>query len=769
MRTLLRPILVIVVLGAAFAFDTSSSTMSSRTLASNANADGYEDLSGYWLMVLERTDSGGKAEVFKAPLRGLPIKLPGILQAQNFGDEISLKTPWIATLYDRYWNLREDYKAYTDSGKVRVPFLSQPPRHYVGVAWYQREIQIPSYLQGRRIVLTLERPHWETTVWVDDRKIGSDRSLVAPHIYDLGTVTPGKHRLTIRVDNRLLLPYRPDGHSVTDSVGASWNGIVGQIKLSDTSRIWIDEVQAFPKLSQKTMLIKVRIGNVTGRAGSGTLTAIWPDVTAVPVTWDEHGGTAELEVPIREDAPTWDEFHPRLLPLRIWLKGAGVDEYKQITVGLRDFAARGKEFVLNGTPINFRGTNSGNDFPLTGYPPTDVKYWTKLFETCRAWGLNHMRFHSWCPPEAAFEAADKLGFYLQPEPGMWDEISPGSEMEHMLYEETDRLIKTYGNHPSFMLLSASNEPKGKWKESLSKWVEHYRAEDPRRLYASGTGHTERELTEPDKGTDYLAVQRIGPNMLRRETGWFGGDFRETLEEINVPVIAHEVGQWNAYPDYDVIRKFSGFMKAGNYEIFRDSMNAHNLLEYNKNFAQASGQFQLACYKEEIEANLRTPGLSGFQLLDLHDYPGQGTAFIGLLDAFWDPKSYASASEFKDFCNTTVPLARLRSRVFTAAERLEVDVELAHFGPGPVQDVKAVWRISGAEPQGHGEWEAKTYPIGKNLAIGHISFDLSTLPPRAAAYQLVVTVAPESFLSPVTRTIMPGPNVVRGSTYFENEW
>src|SRR4030095_11190439 len=194
----------------------------------------------------------------------------------------------------------------------------------------------------------------------------------------------------------------------------------------------------------------------------------------------------EIKVQLGSGAKTWDEFHPNLQLLRLSLKGVGVDDSKELKFGLRDFHAEGKDFVLNGRLVNFRGTHSGGDFPLTGYPPTDVQSWKKLFEICRSWGLNHMRFHSWSPPEAAFEAADQLGFYLQPEPGMWNEISPGTPMERMLYEETDRMIRAYGNHPSFMLLSASNEPKGKWQESLSRWVAHYRKEDPRRLYANGT-------------------------------------------------------------------------------------------------------------------------------------------------------------------------------------------------------------------------------------------------------------------------------------------
>jgi len=377
-RSTIRTIL----LGVAICLLVPGSTWAARPVS----------LEGYWRFEMDPTDVGERGEWFNRVLRNA-IRLPGVLQNQYNGDMISTTTPWELTLYDHFWYLREDYKAYLEPGKVKVPFLSQPPRHYLGVAWYQREIQIPQDLVARRLVLTLERPHWETTVWIDARKVGSDRSLVAPHIYDLGLVSPGRHRLTIRVDNRLIMPYRPDAHSVSDSLGASWNGIVGKIELTDTGRVWIDDVQVFPNLSQSSMLIKVRIGNQTGRSGVATLTAIWPDVGIVPVNWDEDGGSAEIEVPLRLDAPTWDEFHPNLLPLKLWLRGIGVDEYYDVKIGLRDFRAQGKQFLLNGRQITFRGTNNGGDFPLTGYPPTDVASWRKLFETCQRWGLNHMRLH----------------------------------------------------------------------------------------------------------------------------------------------------------------------------------------------------------------------------------------------------------------------------------------------------------------------------------------------------------------------------------------
>jgi hypothetical protein len=716
--------------------------------ATQSSARARVSLAGEWRFALDREDAGARESWFGRDLTQR-IRLPGILQSQGYGDEISTQTPWVLSLYDRLWYLREDYKAYTEPGRVKVPFLAQPPRHYIGPAWYQRDIEIPKEWQGRRVSLFMERPRWESTVWLDERRVGSNNSLCAPHEFDLGPLAPGKHRLTVRVDSRMLLPYRPDAHSVSDSLGGSWNGVVGKIELTTTTQVWIEDAQVFTDVKRKAALIKVRVGNATGRAGKGTVTA---GGLSAPVAWGAEGGAAELDVPLGAGARAWDEFSPVLQRLTLRLEGDGADDARELVFGLREFKTEGGEFLVNGRKTNLRGTHFGGDFPLTGYPATDVESWKRIIRTCQQWGLNHMRFHSWAPPVAAYDAADELGFYLQVEPGMWNEISPGTPLERMLYEETARLIKAFGNHPSFVMLSASNEPKGRWKESLPKWAEHFRGEDPRRLYTTGTGHTEREVPNPEEGADYLVMQRFGQKMARGPSAWFGGDYRDSLAGIGVPVVAHELGQWVAYPDYEVIKKFKGYLRPGNYEIFRDSMEARGLLDKDKEFAHASGRFQLACYKEEIEANLRTPGLGGFQLLDLHDYLGQGTALVGLLDAFWEPKSYATPEEFRRFCNTTVPLARLPSRVFTTADDFEAAVEAAHYGAGPLADAVPSWKIvdAGGRTVVKGQWPARTIQLGKNTTLGKVSADLSKLK-APGAYRLVVQLRGT------------------GGRVFENEW
>jgi len=694
------------------------------------------DLSGAWRFALDRADEGVTQQWFNRELTDR-IDLPGILQAQGYGDDIDAHTPWVLSLYDKHWNQRADYQTHTAAGNVKVPFLSQPPKHYLGAAWYQRDITVPKNWRGQRVVLHLERPRWGSTVWIDDRQVGSNLSLVAEHTYDLGLLAPGRHRVSVRVDSRMLMAYRPDAHAVSDSLGMSWNGIVGKLELRATSPVWLDDAQVYPNVRDKTALVKISIGNVGGRAGSGTITA---NGVRHPVRWSANGGTAEINVRFPASTQTWDEFHPVLHDIRLQLQGKNVADTRNVRFGFAQIAADGKKFMLNGRQIFLRGTHHGGDFPLTGYPPTDVAYWRKIIGINKEWGINHIRFHSFCPPEAAFQAADELGVYLQPEPGMWNDVSPGTPMEKMLYEETERMIRAYGNHPSFLLLSPSNEPKGKWKEAFDAWIAHYRKADPRRLYTNGTGHTEKQVPGLAEGTDYLAMQRIGPKPLRCERGWFGRDYGASLEGVNVPVVAHETGQWVAYPDYDIIRKFTGYLRPGNYEIFRDSLARHGMAGRNRDFAWASGKFQVQAYKEEIEANLRTPGLSGYQLLDLHDYLGQGTALVGVLDTFWEPKGYVTAPEFRRFNGETVPLARLIKRVYANHETLSADVEVAHFGAAPLVDAHAQWQLidSTGRVAASGDFARRTVGIGQNIALGTISLPLHTLA-APASYRLEVSI------------------------------
>ncbi len=644
------------------------------------------------------------------------------------------------------WYKLPQYAAYTKPGHVEVPYLSQPVRHYLGVAWYQREIDIPAAWKGKRVALTLERTRWMTTVFVDEKQIGSCRSLVAPHDYDLGILAPGKHRLTVKIDNRMLKPdYRFDGHAVSDAEGSTWNGIVGEISLTATSPVWIDDAQVFPNVAAKSAQIKVKVGNLTGQPGSGTLHA---GTASAPVTWTADGGTAALEVSLPNATP-WSEFNPALQHLTLTLSGPQADDRRDLTFGLREIKADGKNILLNGELFYFRATHDGGGFPLTGYPATDVATWKRIIAICKEWGLNGMRFHSWCPPEAAFTAGDELGFYFQPECGMWNSFDTELQMLNVLRDESARLLKAYGNHPSLILLNATNEPAGHYQEQLPLWDKEMRDADPRRLYGDGTGRPAGPAfqrppapgqPEPPPPPPFNYTAGFNVTGGRVPSGWFGADYERTLSRFPIPVIGHEVGQWCAYPDFAVIEKFNG--KQPHYAAFPEGkgsgqvpLHAPRQLHHHarlragqqhssprtSELAHASGRFQVACYKEEIEASLRTPSYSGYELLDLHDYLGQGGALIGLLDAFWESKGYVEPAEFRQFNNTTVPLTRFKDRVYTADKTFSTDVELAHFGPKPLPSTTPAWRIVDAatnKPVASGTLPARAIPRGKKHPARH---------------------------------------------------
>lgn len=600
----------------------------------------YLDLSGIWKICIN-TDNGQQ--------KG-NIRLPGILQAQGYGNEITKDTPWISGLHDPYWWEREEYQ-YAQENGTKVSFLAQPSRHFLGTAYYQREIEIEEEIYDTWY-LYIEITHWRTKVFIDGQEIGQDCSLCTAHRIDCGRLQKGIHTLAIEVDNTMQYPYRPDGHGVSDSLGATWNGMAGELALMTA-----DE-------------------------------------------WEQ-----------RERAKkAYAKEHPRYIEVR-----------------------NGK-FYVDGKPEYFRGTHFGGEYPLTGYPSTDRAWWEEKLGIIKAWGLNFVRCHSYCPPEMAFQVADELGIYLQPECGMWNHFEEGIPMLEILKKETRRILEQFGHHPSFVLFSPTNEPSGEWYQVLRKWVEDTRDYDKqlgyenRRVYTAQSGWFYDVPPAKTEGTDYLYFHRsaYGPlhgGTIRNVQGWRGKTYSPSVEGAKLPIICHELGQWCAYPDFKVIESFTGYLQPGNYEVFRENCRANGLLELNEQFAFCSGRNQLRMYKEDIEANLRTPEIYGFELLDLHDYLGQGTALVGLLDAFWQEKGYAKPEEFRCFCNETVLLAAFDGYVYTNKQKISVPVSVCHFGKEHIGEAAIAWELlQGNKTVLSGEIACPRIEYGQNTELGNVELD-----------------------------------------------
>ncbi len=706
-------------------------------------------LAGPWRFALDRKDAGIQERWFE---RTLPdqLTLPGSLQEQGFGDDISVDTPWTGSIKDRSWFTAERYAPYRQPGHVRVPFWLQPDKYYVGAAWYQREVRLPQAWRGRRVVLRLERAHWGTTLWVDGARVGQQDGLCVPHEYDLGVgLSPGQHRLTLRVDNRVLVPVGVDAHSVTDHTQGNWNGLAGDLSLSVSEPVWLDNVQVFPDVAARTARVRVEIGNQSGKAGAGTLKISARSCNTakehrappmeLPVHWSAEGGRAEFDYPLGAEARLWDEFNPALY--RLTLEVAGVTAPRTVTFGLREVAVAGKQIAVNGRRIYLRGTLECCIFPQHGYPPTDVGSWKRVLRVARAHGLNHLRFHSWCPPEAAFVAADELGFYYQVECSTWSfQFNQGTALDTWIYAESERIVKAHGNHPSFLLMVPSNEPGGRDSASfLGKFVAYWKAKDARRLYTAGSGWP----AVPENQYHVTPGARAFPVHAR--LGETSNDYSGFLAKQTVPIVSHEIGQYCVFPDLDEIWRYKGLLKAKNFEIVGDFLAQAGLGGQAREFLRASGRLQALFYKDEIEACMRTPGWGGFALLDLHDFPGQGTALVGVLNAFWEEKGYIKPRDYRRFCDQTVPLARLPKRIWTSDETFRATIDVAHFGAIDLGNAVATWQVRNAAGRTvvRGQLPARTLPTGNVTSLGQVEFPLAQFP-KAAALNLEVALAGTRF-------------------------
>lgn len=697
-------------------------------------------LAGKWSFAIDRDDKGIREAWFSKKFSDY-ITLPGSMAENGKGDDITLQTQWTGSIYDSSFYFNPRLAKYRQPGNIHIPFWLTPAKHYVGAAWYKRLVEIPKEWKGKRIRLFLERCHWETRLWIDGKEVGTNNSLVAPHEYDLTSLlTTGGHQITIRVDNRIKeINVGPDSHSISDHTQGNWNGIIGKIALKAEVPVFFRDVQVYPDLKNRQAKITLQLrngltGNTTGTilVSAKSFNSKRSDATKVVTAAFKVNAndTSKVDVilPFGKGLLTWDEFNPALYKLAVSLQTKeGLKNSAEVQFGMREFTINGKQFLINGRPVFLRGTLNNCEFPLTGYPAMTVEGWEKIFRKAKDYGLNHMRFHSWCPPEAAFIAADKTGFYLQPEGPSWPNHGPkiglGQPIDQYLYDETERMVQGYGNYASFTMFSAGNEPAGNQVAYLNAFVDYWKGKDSRRVYT---------------GMSFGGSWPIVPKAEFQVRGGVRGlawdkrpesvsDYSEGISKFTVPFVAHEMGQWCAFPNFDEIKNYNGVYRAKNLELFQQDLSERGMGEQSHDFLLASGKLQALCYKAEIEKALRTPGYAGFQLLGLQDFPGQGTALVGVLNPFWEEKGYITAKEFRRFCNTTVPLAGLKKFVFTNDEILDATVSVFHSGELPLK-APVKWSIKNSEGKifASGTFPQQTIENGNGIQIGNIQVPLSNI-------------------------------------------
>jgi hypothetical protein len=713
-------------------------------------------LAGKWEIRMDESGVGIEEEWFEQSFGGDPATLPGTV----------------------------------DTNPRRKPATSGSIRdftaiyNYQGAVWYQREVNIPKGWSNKEISLFFERCQWETFLWLDDQYIGTRNSLLAPHIYKLpGQLKPGKHRITILVDNAnkkgksvvkaqdIMDHYDLSQDDIKGAklncgghhtlFGYNWNGILGKMEMRVVEAQHLASLDVYPDIKNGAINIKSRVEN-----GNSLKSSLQLRVRCSPLNSPDEKHTSQSEftwklsgdaeqsfnetLSLKKPIMLWDEFSPDLylLSAELYDKEGVMLDRKEVRFGMREIGREGLKFTVNGRPTFMRATLENFIFPLTAYPPMDVESWCKIISVAKSYGLNMFRFHSCTPPDAAFRAADELGFYFQVEvPGTSCPVSESSEVTEYLFEELKHLVYTYGNHPSLLFVSMGNEqlvtyPDSEFfaqhKANLMQKVAWGQKADSRHLYTCST-----HPYTPGRNDDFY-VSAWGPERPSPLTGirWSGGtvidwsrfnteapnttfDYREAIEGIDRPVMSHEVGQWMVYPDLKEISRYHVAKRAFNFEAFREDLRKKGRLEQANDYMRSSGQLAVALYREEIESALRTPNMGGFQLLDLHDYPGQGTSTVGILNSLWESKGLITPEEFRSSCGPVVALARLDKRTWTNTDQFQATLELSNYGPSDLPNLRTIWRLQ--DSRGHiyasGEFEHFAAQ-GELSTIGKITADLS---------------------------------------------
>ncbi len=587
---------------------------------------------------------------------------------------------------------------------------------FEGAVWFMRTFTAGDWT-GEQTMLTLERTR-KTTVYLDGRPIGHQESLCTPHRYFLPPVHAGEHTLVIRVDNTDY-PTR-GGHLTSPDTQSNWNGITGEISLT-VAHTLLTDLTVRPDLRRGCLRVH---GHIIG-APDGVAGIVLPGQMEHLLPY--RRGVLDGECPLKGNEAFWDEAHPEIHTISIDLDG---DVY-ETTFGLRDVRTLGRRLLINGCETFLRGKVDNLLYPKTGYTPTDVASWMTILGIAKEYGINHYRYHTACPPDAAFTAADLLGVYMAPELPFWGTVAEEGEEGYdererdLLFQEGFRILREYGHHPSFLWLSLGNELWGS-KDVLNRMMRAYREADDTKLYSSGANNyqfvpdvldeenvfvgvrlgRERlirgsyamcdapqgivQMTAPESASNYDAS--IVPETLGQsgEAGKVQIQYGTGVKEVDaqsadalipdVPVISHEVGQYVFYPDFSEIPHYTGPLKPRNIEAMRENLERAGLYGEHEAFFRQTGHLAVDCYKREIETLLRSREVSGFQLLDLQDYTGQGTALVGVLNAMMENKGLISAEEWREFCAGTVVLGEFASFTGMMGEDIRFDVQISECDP-----------------------------------------------------------------------------------------
>lgn len=627
------------------------------------------------------------------------------------------------------------------------------PYAFEGFAWYRKTVFLPDNCKAYDWELYLERTRM-TQLYINGMEAGSFDSLCTPHCYPVTPwIKPGENQIVILVKNT---GYPTNGgHMTSPDTQTNWNGLLGALELRPLPCQRILSLRLYPSFSGQSLTIRGRITPPAGKLE--LLIRDSGENTFIRTFHQADDSNFECCIPLENKLLPWSEYNPVLYQLKavLYSGDTAADECSQ-AFGVRDFEAGKHHFLVNGEPVFLRGKHDGMIFPLTGYAPMDTEAWLRVMGTAKEYGINHYRFHTCCPPEAAFRAADLLGIYLEPELPFWGTVTSPSqeghneELQQYLITEGFRILDTFGNHPSFVMFSLGNELWGS-KEVLNGILKAYKAHDKRHLYVQGSnnfqftpcilpeddffsgvrfgrdrlirgsyamcdaplGHIQTQKPStvgsydpvicPVSASEQTVPSENATRQIQYGTGVKEVSLGETEELIpDIPVISHEIGQYETFPDFSEIDRYTGVLQPENLRIFKQRLEAAGLADLAGDYFNASGRLAAACYKEELECALRSDLLAGYQLLDLQDFSGQGTALVGVLNAFMENKGIISREAWNHFCAPTAILASFQDYAVQSKSLVPCKFLVSNYGPAPLEQAELTFYLSAISDASSGD-------------------------------------------------------------------
>ena len=378
------------------------------------------------------------------------MRLPGTLDENNIGHpDTRMPDAEPASAEEqtggRGDDLLQEAVFFSESGEEDQTVLSRFTRNltYTGKARAYKMITFGEK-PGKRLFFEAERGR-ECVLYIDGQEVPAftPPTLVSPQVFEVTGLLNGDHMVTVVMDNACpsLPPEVLSSNMCADETQTNWNGLLGYVRVREEEETFVD--RAFTQTSGNELTVFVELNALSEgthflRLSSEAFEGVYEREITV------HEGANGLKIggiPLNEDVSRWDEKHGVLYGLSVMLDGVE----KEISFGVAEKTVTGDGFLLiNGRRRYLRMETNRALFPEFFYPPTDEDSWDDIFALYESYGLNSVYFDRWCPPEAAFAAADRRGMLLFPSVSVED-----TEETHDYYE-TERLQirRHYGGHPS---------------------------------------------------------------------------------------------------------------------------------------------------------------------------------------------------------------------------------------------------------------------------------------------------------------------------------